>query len=555
MDMFCFQCQETAKGQGCTVRGVCGKDPEVAALQDLTLYLLKGLSIYGARARAVGIVDSEADQFVMEGLFATITNANFDSQRFAAWAKQAIALRDRMRPRLRQAKPELLATALPEMASWTPRDGDLAELVGQGVATGVKADPNLNEDIRSLRELLVYGLKGLAAYTHHAYVLGYRNDELLAFMQEALAATTDPQVGADALVDLVMRCGQMGVTAMSLLDQANTSTYGHPEPTMVNIGVVPGPAILISGHDLRDLDELLQQTAGKGVNVYTHGEMLPANAYPAFKKYPHLVGNYGSSWWKQDDEFAKFGGAILMTTNCITPPKASYKGRIFTTGVAGFPGVQHIADREPGKQKDFAPVIAGALAGTSPEALESGTMPIGFAHNAILGMADKVVEAIKAGAIKRFVVMAGCDGRMKDRRYFTEVAEALPPDTVILTAGCAKYRYNKLTLGTIGGIPRVLDAGQCNDSYSLVVVALKLAEVFGLKDVNELPVSYDIGWYEQKAVLVLLALLSLGVKHIRLGPTLPAFVSPNVLKVLVDKFDLKPITNVQEDVAAIVAGA
>jgi hydroxylamine reductase len=555
MDMFCFQCQETAKGQGCTVRGVCGKDPEVAALQDLTLYLLKGLSIYGARARAVGIVDSEADQFVMEGLFATITNANFDSQRFAAWAKQAIALRDRMRPRLQQAKPELLATALPEMASWTPRDGDLAELVGQGVATGVKADPNLNEDIRSLRELLVYGLKGLAAYTHHAYVLGYRNDELLAFMQEALAATTDPQVGADALVDLVMRCGQMGVTAMSLLDQANTSTYGHPEPTMVNIGVVPGPAILISGHDLRDLDELLQQTAGKGVNVYTHGEMLPANAYPAFKKYPHLVGNYGSSWWKQDDEFAKFGGAILMTTNCITPPKASYKGRIFTTGVAGFPGVQHIADREPGKQKDFAPVIAGALAGTSPEALESGTMPIGFAHNAILGMADKVVEAIKAGAIKRFVVMAGCDGRMKDRRYFTEVAEALPPDTVILTAGCAKYRYNKLTLGTIGGIPRVLDAGQCNDSYSLVVVALKLAEVFGLKDVNELPVSYDIGWYEQKAVLVLLALLSLGVKHIRLGPTLPAFVSPNVLKVLVDKFDLKPITNVQEDVAAIVAGA
>jgi len=319
--------------------------------------------------------------------------------------------------------------------------------------------------------------------------------------------------------------------------------------------VVPGPAILISGHDLRDLDELLQQTGGKGVNVYTHGEMLPANAYPALKKYPHLVGNYGGSWWKQDDEFAKFGGAILMTTNCITPPKASYKERIFTTGLAGYPGVQHIADREPGKQKDFAPVIAAALAGSSPQAIDSGTMPIGFAHNAVLGVADKVVEAIKAGAIKRFVVMAGCDGRMRSRNYFTEVAEALPPDTVILTAGCAKYRYNKLDLGTIGGIPRVLDAGQCNDSYSLVVVALKLAEVFGLKDVNDLPISYDIGWYEQKAVLVLLALLSLGVKHIRLGPTLPAFVSPNVLKVLVEKFDLKPTATVQEDVAAIVAGA
>ncbi len=558
MDMFCFQCQETAKGQGCTVRGVCGKDPQVAALQDLTLYLLKGISILGTQARALGIVDPKADEFVMEGLFATITNANFDPQRFVAWTNQAISLRDGLRSRLQQAKPDLFATTLrdlPAMVTWVPQHGDVADLVSQGVVAGVNSDPNLNEDIRSLRELLIYGLKGLAAYTHHAFVLDYHNDELLAFMQEALAATTDAQVGADALVGLVMRCGQMGVTAMALLDQANTSTYGHPEPTMVNIGVVPGPAILISGHDLRDLDELLQQTAGKGVNVYTHGEMLPANAYPALKKYPHLVGNYGGSWWKQDDEFAKFGGAILMTTNCITPPKASYKERIFTTGLAGYPGVQHIADREPGKQKDFAPVIAAALAGSSPQAIDSGTMPIGFAHNAVLGVADKVVEAIKAGAIKRFVVMAGCDGRMRSRNYFTEVAEALPPDTVILTAGCAKYRYNKLDLGTIGGIPRVLDAGQCNDSYSLVVVALKLAEVFGLKDVNDLPISYDIGWYEQKAVLVLLALLSLGVKHIRLGPTLPAFVSPNVLKVLVEKFDLKPTATVQEDVAAIVAGA
>lgn len=558
MDMFCFQCQETAKGQGCTVRGVCGKDPQVAALQDLTLYLLKGISILGTQARALGIVDPKADEFVMEGLFATITNANFDPQRFVAWTNQAISLRDGLRSRLQQAKPDLFATTLrdlPAMVTWVPQHGDVADLVSQGVVAGVNSDPNLNEDTRSLRELLIYGLKGLAAYTHHAFVLDYHNDELLAFMQEALAATTDAQVGADALVGLVMRCGQMGVTAMALLDQANTSTYGHPEPTMVNIGVVPGPAILISGHDLRDLDELLQQTAGKGVNVYTHGEMLPANAYPALKKYPHLVGNYGGSWWKQDDEFAKFGGAILMTTNCITPPKASYKERIFTTGLAGYPGVQHIADREPGKQKDFAPVIAAALAGSSPQAIDSGTMPIGFAHNAVLGVADKVVEAIKAGAIKRFVVMAGCDGRMRSRNYFTEVAEALPPDTVILTAGCAKYRYNKLDLGTIGGIPRVLDAGQCNDSYSLVVVALKLAEVFGLKDVNDLPISYDIGWYEQKAVLVLLALLSLGVKHIRLGPTLPAFVSPNVLKVLVEKFDLKPTATVQEDVAAIVAGA
>ncbi len=555
MSMFCFQCQETAKNQGCTVRGVCGKDADVANLQDLLIWLLKGISFYGVRARELGISDPETDLFVAQALFATITNANFDPERFVALAKRALVLRDGLKGRF-QAHGQAVETSepLPDVATWVPEKGDTDELVQKGATVGVMSNPDLDEDVRSLRELLTYGLKGLAAYADHAYVLEHYNETLLAFLQEALLATTDEGASADDLVGLVLKCGEMGVQAMALLDQANTSTYGNPEPTQVNIGVKEGPAILISGHDLRDLDELLQQTEGTGVNVYTHGEMLPANAYPAFKKYPHFVGNYGGSWWHQQTEFEKFGGAILMTTNCIIKPRESYWDRIFTTGMTGWPGVVHIPDRQDGKQKDFGPVIAKALESGSPQELEHGTIPIGFAHGAVLSVADKVVEAVKSGAIKRFVVMAGCDGRHKTRQYYTEIAESLPHDMVILTAGCAKYRYNKLDLGDIGGIPRILDAGQCNDSYSLVVIAQKLAEAFGLDDINDLPISYDIAWYEQKAVIVLLALLSLGVKNIRLGPTLPAFVSSNVLNVLVEKFDIKPNTTVEEDLAAIIAG-
>jgi hydroxylamine reductase len=550
MSMFCFQCQETSKNQGCTIRGVCGKEPEVAALQDLLIWLLKGLSFYGVQAREKGFSDAEADEFVAEALFTTITNANFDPERFVALAKQAAAFRGGLKAKLGSsaAKPAL------EAATWTPQAWDVSELVAKGMTVGVMADPTLNEDVRSLRELLTYGLKGLAAYAHHAYVLDHHNDALLHFIQEGLLFTTNDQASVQDLVGMVLKCGQMGLKTMALLDQANTATFGHPEPTQVNIGVRPGPAILVSGHDLRDLDELLQQTQGKGINVYTHGEMLPANAYPGLKKYPHLVGNYGGSWWHQQDGFEKFGGALLLTTNCLIKPRDSYKGRLFTTGATGWPRIRHIPDRVAGKQKDFSELIAKALESGSPQPLEEGTIPIGYAHHTVLSVADRVIQGIKSGAIKRFVVMAGCDGRHKERAYFTEVAKALPQDMIILTAGCAKYRYNKLNLGTIGGIPRVLDAGQCNDSYSLVAVALKLAEAFGVKHPNELPISYDIAWYEQKAVIVLLALLSLGVKNIRLGPTLPAFVSPNVLKVLVDRFDLKPTTAVEADVAAIVMG-
>ena len=549
MSMFCFQCQETSKNQGCTVRGVCGKTADVANLQDLLIWLLKGISFYGVRARELGISDPETDLFVAQSLFATITNANFDAERLVALVRKALELRDSLRSQIMEA-----SESLPDVATWVPEKGYPDELVQKGSTVGIMSDPDLDEDIRSLRELLTYGLKGLAAYVDHAYVLEHHNETLLAFLQEGLLATMDENASAGDLVGWVLKCGEMGVQAMALLDQANTSTYGNPEPTQVNIGVREGSAILISGHDLRDLDELLQQTEGKGVNIYTHGEMLPANAYPAFKKHPHFVGNYGGSWWHQQEEFEKFGGAILMTTNCIVKPKPSYQDKIFTTGMAGWPGVQHIPDRQGGGQKDFGPVIARALELGSPQELEQGTIPIGFAHTAVLSVADKVVEAVKSGAINRFVVMAGCDGRHKTRQYYTDVANNLPHDTVILTAGCAKYRYNKLDLGEINGIPRILDAGQCNDSYSLVVIAQKLAEAFGLDDINDLPISYDIAWYEQKAVIVLLALLSLGVKNIRLGPTLPAFISPNVLNVLIENFDIKPITTVEEDLAAIVAG-
>ncbi|NLE99392.1 MAG: hydroxylamine reductase [Anaerolineales bacterium] len=558
MDMFCFQCQEAAGNRGCTVRGVCGKRPDVAAMQDMLIWTLKGLAVYGVRAGELGIRDSETDRFVADALFATITNVSFDPERFGMLVREALERRDALRARFLRAYEDAHGTpfteALPEAATWSPQTGDLEELTTKGRTVGVMADPDLNEDVRSLRELMVYGLKGLAAYATHAAVLDHEDDEIMAYLHEALAATLDDTLSVDDLVAAVLKCGQMGVRVMALLDQANTSAYGDPEPTMVNIGVREGPAILVSGHDLRDLADLLEQTAGTGVNVYTHGEMLPANAYPAFKKYPHLVGNYGGSWWHQQKEFEKFGGAILMTTNCIVEPRESYRDRIFTTGQAAWPGVAHIADRPAGGQKDFSPVIAKALESSSPEPLEEGTIPIGFAHTAVLSVADKVVEAVKAGAIKRFVVMAGCDGRQRAREYFTDVAKVLPGDAVILTAGCAKYRYNKLPLGDIGGIPRVLDAGQCNDSYSLVVVAQKLAEAFGVDHVNDLPVSFDIGWYEQKAVIVLLALLSLNVRNIRLGPSLPAFLSSNVVNVLVENFDIKPISTVEADVAAIVAG-
>lgn len=559
--MFCYQCEEAAKNVACTVRGVCGKSPEVSHLQDLLIWLLKGISFWAVRGRKnLNVVDPETDLFVAEMLFATITNANFDPDRYVAWIKEAVARRDALRGKAQARCGELhgadaCGSGLPEHAVWEPKSYDAQVLDMKGRLVGIMANPDLDPDVRSLRELIVYGLKGMAAYTEHAYVLEHTNDDILAFIEEALDATTDDSLSADDLVGLVLRTGEMGVEAMRLLDEANTSTYGNPEPTQVSIGVRPGPGILISGHDLRDLEELLEQTKGKGINVYTHGEMLPANAYPAFKKYDHFAGNYGGSWWHQQREFDSFGGAILLTTNCLVEPKESYAGRLFTTGLVGWPGAVHIADRKPGEQKDFSPVIAAALASSEPKALEEGTIPIGFAHATVMSVADKVIEAVKSGAIKRFVVMAGCDGRHKTREYYTDVAEALPKDHVILTAGCAKYRYNKLPLGDIAGIPRILDAGQCNDSYSLAYIALQLKAAFGLDDINDLPISYDIAWYEQKAVLVLLALLYLGVKHIRLGPVLPAFLSPGVAEVLVKHFDIKPISTVEADVAAIAAGA
>ncbi|MEA3309518.1 MAG: hydroxylamine reductase [Chloroflexota bacterium] len=556
--MFCYQCQETVGNQGCTVRGVCGKTPEVAHLQDLLIWTLKGISFWGVKGRELGVTHPAADLAVAQGLFATITNVNFDTTRFVEMLTKALHLRDALKEAVQtachaqsgsdcDAKP-------PEAATWTPENYDVQTLDAKGATVGVMADPELNEDIRSLRELLIYGLKGLAAYTDHAYVLDVYSDELLAFLQEALLATIDDSLSVEEMVGWVLKAGEVGVQGMALLDKANTDAYGHPEPTQVNIGIKAGPAILISGHDLRDMDELLQQTEGTGVNVYTHGEMLPANAYPAFKKYPHFVGNYGGSWWRQTTEFEKFGGAILMTTNCIVPPKKGYQDRLFTTGLVGYPGCEHIPDRQPGEQKDFSALIAKAKTSASPQELESGEIPIGFAHATVMSVADKVIDAVKSGAIKQFVVMAGCDGRQRSRQYYTDIAEGLPQDHVILTAGCAKYRYNKLDLGDIGGIPRILDAGQCNDSYSLVYIAQQLAQAFELDDINDLPISYDIAWYEQKAVIVLLALLSLGVKQIRLGPTLPAFLSLNVVQVLVDNFDIKPIGSVKEDLAAIAAG-
>ena len=540
--MFCYQCQETAKGTGCTVRGVCGKTSDVANLQDLLLFILKGIAHYRVQLRALDAVDHSADRFILDSLFMTITNANFDKQRFVEKIKEAIKLREQLKQTFldKGGNPEKITF---EGAFWTA--DSLEEMESKAGHVGVLSTEN--EDIRSLKEMLTSGMKGMAAYTEHAYNLGHENPSIYEFIDRGLVATTLP-LSADQLVQMVLECGKNGVDAMALLDKANTDTYGNPEITKVDIGVRKNPGILISGHDLRDLYELLEQTEGTGVDVYTHSEMLPAHYYPAFKKYKHFAGNYGNSWWRQVYEFQHFNGPMLFTTNCIVPPHpdANYKDRVYTTGSAGFPGFKHI-ERKPGQPKDFSEIIEHAKRCPAPEAIETGSIIGGFAHNQVFALADKVVEAVKSGAIRKFFVMAGCDGRMKGREYYTEFAQKLPKDTVILTAGCAKYRYNKLPLGDINGIPRVLDAGQCNDSYSLAVIALKLKEIFGVKDINELPIVYNIAWYEQKAVIVLLALLYLGVKNIHLGPTLPGFLSPNVAKVLVEKFGIAGITTADDD--------
>jgi hydroxylamine reductase len=552
--MFCFQCQETAKNTGCTVKGVCGKPEDTANLQDLLIFVLKGISVYGEKLKEMGAAERSNDEFITQSLFATITNANWDNARFMALIQEGLNRRDRVREKFLAAYKKKNGRdfdgPLPDAATWT---GDPAAFAEKAKTVGVMATKD--EDVRSLRQLLTIGLKGIAAYTDHAAILGFEKNEINDFIMEALASTTK-DLSVDEMIGLVMKAGETAVASMALLDEANTTAYGHPEITEVNIGVRQNPGILISGHDLKDMGELLKQTEGTGVDVYTHGEMLPANYYPVFKKYDHFVGNYGGSWWHQNKEFESFNGPILLTTNCLVPLKKdnTYLDRLFTTGVVGYEGATHIADRPDGGAKDFSALIEKARTCPPPTEIETGTIIGGFAHQQVMALANKVVDAVKSGAIKRFVVMAGCDGRQKARSYYTEVAEKLPTDTVILTAGCAKYRYNKLALGDIGGIPRILDAGQCNDSYSLAVIAMKLKEVFGLEDINDLPVSYDIAWYEQKAVAVLLALLFLGVKGIRLGPTLPAFLSPNVAKVLVEKFDIKPIGTVEEDIAAMMAG-
>ena len=533
--MFCYQCQETAGCRGCTMVGVCGKKPDVAVMQDLLVYVSKGISAVTTALHKEGKpVAAEINHLITLNLFTTITNANFDKQSIEARIHATLDAE-------KELMSQLSSTAnLPEAALW---DGS-GDWEKKARTVGVLSTEN--EDIRSLRELITYGLKGLSAYSKHANVLLQDDEKVDAFLQRALAATLDDTLGVDALVALTLETGKYGVSGMALLDKANTTAYGNPEITKVNIGVGRNPGILVSGHDLRDLEMLLEQTQGTGVDVYTHSEMLPAHYYPAFKKYSNFVGNYGNAWWKQKEEFESFNGPILMTTNCIVPPKDSYKDRLYTTGAAGYPGCKHIPG-EIGEQKDFSSLIAHAKKCASPTEIETGEIIGGFAHAQVFALADKVVEAVKSGAIKKFVVMGGCDGRAKSRDYYTEFAKSLPKDSVILTAGCAKYRYNKLSLGDINGIPRVLDAGQCNDSYSLAVIALKLKEIFGLDDINDLPIIYNIAWYEQKAVIVLLALLYLGVKNIRLGPTLPAFLSPNVAKVLVENFGIAGIGTVEDD--------
>ena len=537
--MFCYQCEETLRGTACTTRGVCGKDERVANLEDVLIYTTKGIGVVLKKANKF---DREAAHFIAKALFTTITNVNFDEDRITDAIKEGLRIRDELK-----AKYNVSDEGLHDSATFTGSTKE--DFLAQHDKAAVTAEKN--EDVRSLKELMIYGLKGVAAYADHAAILGYEDDDVMKFFIDGMAATTE-DLSVDELVNLVMKTGETAVKGMAILDKANTETYGHPEISEVNIGVGKNPGILISGHDLKDMEELLEQTQGTGVDVYTHGEMLPANYYPAFKKYDNFVGNYGNAWWLQDKEFESFNGPILMTTNCLVPPKESYKDRVFTTANVGFPGVKHIADRVDGKPKDFSEIIEMAKQCKPPVEIETGKIVGGFAHEQVFKLADKVVDAVKSGAIKKFVVMAGCDGRHKSREYYTEFAKKLPKDTVILTAGCAKFRYNKLNLGDINGIPRVLDAGQCNDSYSLAVIALKLKEIFGVDSVNELPLAYNIAWYEQKAVAVLLALLFLGVKNIKLGPTLPAFVSPNVLKVLVENFSISGISDVDSDMKELV---
>ena len=539
--MFCFQCQETAGCKGCTVMGICGKKPEVAAVQDLLVYVTKGLGAVAAAWQSAGkIVPSEIGHLITENLFITITNANFDEETIKVQIDKTLIVKSELLKAMSEVKN------LPEAALW---QGSREDYLSKASTVGVLSTPN--EDIRSLSELALYGLKGLCAYLKHANALGYSSDEIDAFVQRALAKLVEDNLTGENLTALVLEIGKWGVDAMALLDKANTESYGHPEITKVKFGTGKRPGILISGHDLRDLEMLLEQSKDSGIDVYTHGEMLPAHYYPAFKKYDHFVGNYGNAWWKQKEEFEAFNGPIVMTTNCLVPPKDSYKDRVFTANAVGFPDCKHIKTDANG-HKDFSSVIQMAKQCSAPTQLEHGEIVGGFAHEQVFALADKVVEAVKSGAIRKFVVMAGCDGRMKSRDYYTEFAKALPKDTVILTAGCAKYKYIKLDLGDIGGIPRVLDAGQCNDSYSLALIALKLKEAFGLADINELPIVYNIAWYEQKAVIVLLALLHLGVKNIHLGPTLPAFLSPNVAKVLVDNFGIAGISNVEDDIKNLI---
>lgn len=541
--MFCFQCQETAKGTGCILSGVCGKTPEVANMQDLLLFVVRGIAVYNQALRKDGRSSARADKFIFDALFTTITNANFDKHSIIEKIKKGLELK-------KDLSNQVTIEHAPDECTWY---GDETEFEEKAQTVGVLRTSD--EDIRSLKELVHYSIKGMAAYVEHAYNLGYENPEIFAFMQYALAELTREDITVDELITLTLATGNHGVQAMAQLDTANTSHYGNPEISEVNIGVRNNPGILVSGHDLKDIEELLQQTEGTGIDIYTHSEMLPAHYYPQLKKYKHLAGNYGNAWWKQKEEFESFNGPILFTTNCIVPPRpnATYKDRIYTTGATGLEGATYIPERKDGKQKDFSVIIEHARRCQPPVAIESGKIVGGFAHAQVIALADKVVEAVKSGAIRNFFVMAGCDGRMKSRSYYTEFAEKLPADTVILTAGCAKYRYNKLPLGDINGIPRVLDAGQCNDSYSLAIIAMKLQEVFGLKDINDLPIVYNIAWYEQKAVIVLLALLALGVKKIHLGPTLPAFLSPNVKQVLIDNFGIGGISTADEDIAKFLA--
>lgn len=546
MSMFCFQCQEAAGGTGCTIRGVCGKTEEVSNFQDLLIYVAKGVGYLAHIGRLEDILDQEADRYVFEALFMTITNANFDEVRIKDKIKEGLNVRNALKKKIIAGGMNF--DSLPACVMWEPASEE--EYADKSVSVGVTE--TAHKDIRSLKELLIYGLKGMAAYAQHAWTLGYAKDEVFAFLHKGLAISIRQDISAEELVDAVLECGKYGVDVMALLDKANTQSYGHPEITHVNIGVGNRPGILVSGHDLKDLEELLRQSAGKGVDIYTHSEMLPAHYYPAFKKYSHFVGNYGNAWWKQTAEFESFNGPVLLTTNCLVPPRESYKNRVYTTGSAGFSGCTHIPERKDGSEKDFSGLIDHALRCAPPREIEQGEIVGGFAHNQVIQLADKIVDAVKSGAIRKFVVMAGCDGRMKSREYYTQFADQLPSDTVILTAGCAKYRYNKLQLGDIGGIPRILDAGQCNDSYSLAVIALRLKEIFELNDINQLPLVYNLAWYEQKAVIVLLALLHLGVKNIHLGPTLPAFLSPNVVRVLNENFGLSGVNTPENDLVSLV---